>query len=393
MNTADPGLFPAPCPALPAAEFPEVSLLIPTTNQVHALEACLRSLALHLPATVACEVIVVLNAATAGIEALTAGCAGLRVARSAANLGVAGGYNLARSLARGRFLVLLHDDVEIGPGWLEPLLATAAACPHAGAIGSRVLNPDGSPQRAGSLLYRNGLTRPAPPLDRPGPWPVDYTGTCATLVPTAWWDALGGMDEALYPAYYVDVDLCTRLQELGALVLCEPASQLLHHSGSSTSSEFKTLLTRRNQALFCAKHASLLTDYEPWAPDDPEAIPRARLRTFDRAARLASQAPPAPHAPPPVFDPAAQQIRHFQMDLALHKAWSGRLADDLAATRAQLAAVSSRVTLLKQKLTGKDQQITQLKARCQALKSKAKRPSFLHRISLNVRQLLIGRKK
>jgi len=317
---------------LPDAARPEVSLLIPTINQAEALECCLRSLSEHLPPHIPCEVIVVLNDATPAVRAVVERqFTGLHILSSSANLGVAGGSNLARTISRGRFLLLLHDDAEIGPGWLEPLLATVMAHPTAGAIGSRVLNPDGTPQRDGSLLWSNGMTSPCVAADHPGPWPVDYSGTCSTLVRTDLWDALGGMDEQIYPAYYVDVDLCTELRHLGFTTLCEPSSTLRHLAGASSSLDFRAFICARNQKYFVTKWAVFLTQYEPWSPDDPEATRRARARCWSDAATAAgSEAPPLP-APPPLPDPATRETRHFRMMQTLEKEWSTHLGVSLAA--------------------------------------------------------------
>ncbi len=368
---------------LPDAAQPEVSLLIPTTNQAEALECCLRSLAEHLPPHIPCEVIVVLNDATPAVRSVVERqFTGLHLLSSTANLGVAGGYNLARTLARGRFLLLLHDDVETGPGWLEPLLATATAHPTAGAIGSRVLNPDGSPQRDGSLLWSNGMTSPCAAADHGGPCPVDYTGTCATLVRTALWDALGGMDEQIYPAYYVDVDLCTGLRYLGFATLCEPSSTLRHRAGASSSLDFRAFICARNQQYFVTKWAGFLTQYEPWAPDDPEATRRALARArSDAAATARTGAPPLP-APPPLADPATRETRHFKMTQTLEKEWSAHLVASLAAAREELVHAWGMVERKRQQLADKTLQITGLKARQQALKAKPARlpsPTFWQR--------------
>lgn len=360
---------------LPDAAQPEVSLLLPTTNQAEALEDCLRSLAEHLPPQVPCEVIVVLNAATREVQSVVERqFTGLQVLTSVANLGVAGGYNLARTAARGRFLLLLHDDVVIGPGWLEPLLATAAVHPAAGAVGSRVMNPDGTPQRAGSLLWRNGMTTPCDAADLPGPWPVDYTGTCATLVRTALWDALGGMDEQLYPAYYVDVDLCTGLRQLGFITLCEPTSTLRHRAGASSSPAFRAFICARNREYFVTKWAGTLPDYEPWSPDDPEAPHRALARTLSHAAAMAGREPPPLPAPPPPPDPSTRESRHFQLMLDLEKEWSHHLGTTLTGTQEELTRAWAMVERKRQQIAAKTFELNELKSRYRALKAKPARP-------------------
>jgi O-antigen biosynthesis protein len=373
---------PAPV-LLPRAEDPEISLLVPTTNQAEALTVCLTSLAQHLPATVKSEVIVVLNAATPEVQHVAREkFGGLVLLESGVNLGVAGGYNLARTAARGRYLVLLHDDVEIGPGWLEPLLATAEKHPHAGAVGSRVLNFDGSPQRAGSLLWQNGLTTPCePPGTVPGAWPVDYTGTCSTLVRKALWDALGGMDEQLFPAYYVDVDLCTGLRRLGFLTLCEPASVLRHHSGSSSAKAFRHFIVERNRQYFLTKHAGLLPDMEPWAPDDPGAAQRAMCRTKARAAAILAK--PVPDMPPPVAPPWSSTIsaRHLLASLELQQAWAAHLEKELTESRAEQTRAWDLVERKRQQLEDKSQIIRGLKDQLAALKAKNQTSSPKHKPS------------
>ena len=368
----------APSIRLPSAAVPLVSLLIPTTNQDVKLAACLRSLAAHLPPGVPCEIVVVLNAATDAVRDLVyKECTGLKIAESAANLGVAGGYNRGRSLAKGDFLVLLHDDVEIGPGWLEPLLATAAAQPGAGAIGSRTFNADGTEQRSGSILWSNGLTSPcpAPPSQGDTPWPVDYCGTCSLMVRTGVWDALGGLDEQIYPAYYVDVDLCMGLRRLGANVLCNPASSLRHHSRSSSPQPFSDFFYLRNQAYFLNKWAAVMPDYEPWSPDDPDAISRALQRTRRRAGGLASPWRPPVPVTPPQHDARNQEIRHFQLAAGLAEAWSNHLITKLSAdAESARASQEQQLTRFQEKLAARDRKISNLKARCGRLEAKLEKP-------------------
>ena len=357
---------------MPTAAVPLVSLLIPTTNQSVKLAACLRSLATHLPPGVPCEIIVVLNAATEEVRHLVRhGCTGLKIAESEANLGVAGGYNRARSLATGEFLVLLHDDVEIGPGWLEPLLATAATHPAAGAIGSRTFNSDGTPQRAGSILWRNGLNSPAePPAEHPdAPWPVDYCGTCAMFVRTALWDALGGLDEEIYPAYFVDVDLCMGLRRLGAIVLCDPDSTLRHHSRSSSPKPFRDFFVARNHVYFLHKWADALKAYEPWSDNDQDSLSRAFQQTKQTAEELSARWQPIAPAAAPPHDPIRQEIRHFQLAAALAEAWSRHLMERAEAAEAKVAFRKQENIQLREKLKARDRKVANLRAHRERLRA------------------------
>ena len=64
--------------------------------------------------------------------------------------------NLGARAARGRYLVLLNNDMVVLPGWLEPLLETVEADPEVGAVGSMYLYPNGILQEAGSIIWRDG---------------------------------------------------------------------------------------------------------------------------------------------------------------------------------------------------------------------------------------------
>lgn len=148
----------------------------------------------------------VLNDVDAPVEAdLREAVSGVEFARSSINLGLAGAGNLGRSLARGEFLLLLHDDAEVLPGWMEALVEAADAHPEAGAIGSKILFPDGRLQNAGAILWSNALTssRWAGEAPEPGAFNhleiVDYCGTSSLLVRASAWDAVGGLDEEFFP--------------------------------------------------------------------------------------------------------------------------------------------------------------------------------------------------
>lgn len=367
--------------ALPVSGRPQVSILIPSRSQPGLLEECLKSLGRHISTEVAYEVIIVLNSATDELKHFARNrIENLVVLESDANLGVAGGYNRARSAARGEYLLLLHDDCEIEPNWLESLLETLAENPAAGAVGSFQIYPDGRPQRVGSIIWQNAVTSPTWGTSTPDPLtftevrPVDFVGTCSCLVRAATWDAVGGMDEDIYPAYYVDVTLCMRIRRLGQTVLCNPKSRVRHHQASSSNKSFRHLIIRRNRARFAETWAAELADCEPHAPDDPEAIARADQRTARLAADLTSRWKGFPQPPsPPDFDAEEQERRHFRMELALFREYQkrllaneNRLTEQLEKSAADLAKAWETASLRQKK-------IGSLRERTEALESELKR--------------------
>jgi GT2 family glycosyltransferase len=117
------------------ASGPRLSLLIPTQSH-ERLGAVLKSLAAQDSAGVTFETIVVVNGGGRELsETVAAMTHGVRVVESSVNRGVAGGYNLGRSVATGELIVLMHDDVELEPGWLQALVDAADRHPEAGVIG------------------------------------------------------------------------------------------------------------------------------------------------------------------------------------------------------------------------------------------------------------------
>src|SRR5947209_3908595 len=116
---------------LPRSASPRVSVIIPASSKLDLLHACLRSVARFGPRGIPFETIVVLNEADPVLEeGLRQSVTGVDMISSPVNLGLAGAGNRARDVARGEFLVLLHDDAEIEPGWMEALVETADEHPE-----------------------------------------------------------------------------------------------------------------------------------------------------------------------------------------------------------------------------------------------------------------------
>jgi GT2 family glycosyltransferase len=335
---------------MPLQSQPLVSILIAVSSRVDLLAHCLESLQRHMPAELPHEVIVVLNGLEPAVaDELRSTHRDVTFVRSPVNLGMAGSGNRARREASGRFLVTLHDDAAIEPGWAEALLQAAHDHPRAGAIGSKVQFPDGRLQSAGALLWRSGMTTPpwaGPAPDASAvmvPRPVDYCGTCALLIRAEAFDAVGGFDERIYPGYYVDVDLGLALRSQGYYVLCEPRSVIRHHRGSSSGSALKRVAVARNREHLLRKWATAIACHEAEPqPREQRAIEAALLR----AARFAEACEAGVARPvPQEQDYSAEQDRcgedvidhHYRLSCQLHQAVVEHLEKELVARDAILA--------------------------------------------------------
>ena len=265
-----------------APRTPRVSIIIPTLGG-HLIFGCLESLRRNISTAMAYEVVVVANGPSAAHLATVPELSSpvVRVATSAVNLGFGGGCNRGAAEASGEFLVLLNDDVEVQPGWLEALVETADRHPDAGAVGSLILFPDGTIQEAGSIVWRDGSTVAVSRGDSVEAnrydflRPVDYCSACSLLVRRQPWEALGGFDARYFPAYYEDVDLCFGLARMGLRTLLQPRSRVIHHESASSTTPRKLFLTLRHRETFRRKWARELAACEPAAPTEPRAVARA----------------------------------------------------------------------------------------------------------------------
>ena len=263
---------------LAAPTSPRASVLVAGWREAPHLLACLASLA-ETSATCSFEVVVSLNEPTAALCAsLEREVTGATVVSAPANTGFAGACNRAATGAAAELLVFLNDDTVVEPGWLDALVDAADAHPGAGAVGSRVLAPDGSRREDGTVLWSDGsvtmIDRYHSP--RPGPAPglrqVDYCSAVSLLVRAATFHDVGGFDEGFYPAYYEDVDLCLKIQDRGQQVLYEPASVLRHRHGASAPLPYRLFLIERNRSRLVQRWGPVLGERLPPAPDDPRAI-------------------------------------------------------------------------------------------------------------------------
>lgn len=149
--------------------------------------------------------------------------------------------NLGAAEARGDYLLLMNDDTRvITPDWLERLLGMAQR-PGVGAVGAKLIFPDGTLQHSGIWLRGNvpghidyGAAPDTHGYDLSGQSNrncIAVTGACQ-LTPRKLFEAVGGYDTA-FPLNYNDVDYCLRLHEQGHRSVCLNDVELCHHEGAS----------------------------------------------------------------------------------------------------------------------------------------------------------------
>jgi GT2 family glycosyltransferase len=248
---------------LPRSSEPVVSILLVLRNCAELTLLGLRSLSLSLPP--ATEVVIVDNASTDETGRLLRRIRGATVVHNPANEGYPKAVNQAAARARGRFLLLLNNDVQLLPGALEAAVRVMLEDPAAGAVAGRIVLLDGTLQEAGSLVWKDGAAlgygRGADP--NAGEFlfrrEVDFGSAAFLLTERELWERLGGYDLDFSPAYYEDIDYCFRLRAAGWRVIYEPDAAILHFEFGSSSSMASALEQQVQQrARFCAKHGAAL---------------------------------------------------------------------------------------------------------------------------------------
>lgn len=164
---------------------------------------------------------------------------GIRLIRNETNLGYLRSCNKAAAAARGQYLYFLNNDTQVLPDWLDPMLALLSGQANVGAVGAKLLYPDGRLQEAGGIIWRDASgwnfgrhedpSKPAYNYVRD----VDYCSGAALLVKRSVFLGLGGFDERYVPAYYEDTDLCFQIRRIGLRTLYQPAAQVVHFEGIS----------------------------------------------------------------------------------------------------------------------------------------------------------------
>lgn len=253
---------------------PELSVIIIHFGSLRLTETLVAQLR-ALPAVPSREIIVVDNAAAEPFPAEEH--PGIRTLRLANNRGYGYACNRGADAARGAFLLICNNDLELRGNPLAALTERCVRQPSVGAIGPMLRFPDGRFQLSwGSFptLRSEFFERRRQQQSREGggrdlarreaasadPRPVDWvTGACM-LLPRQAWDSVGGFDER-YFFYFEDVDLCMRLRRQGWDVLYDPSVEVLHHGGGSDPLRNPAIVLsyRREQLRYYARYNSALS--------------------------------------------------------------------------------------------------------------------------------------
>ncbi len=231
---------------------PLVSIIIPTRDHVRLLRTCVLGV-LKQTSYQNFEIIIVDNGSRAG-ETLTflkrvSTNPRVRVLDYDQPFNFSAINNFAARVARGSYLCLLNNDIEIiDEGWLTALMRQAVR-PEVGAAGAKLLYEDGTIQHAGVVIGLDNAAGHAHRYqrnDQPGYFArahvahsVSAVTAACLVVAKAKFDAVGGLDEANFAVAFNDVDLCLKLKCAGWHNIYVPQAVALHHESKSRGRDFQ----------------------------------------------------------------------------------------------------------------------------------------------------------
>jgi GT2 family glycosyltransferase len=201
------------------------------------------------------ETVVVLN----GLPASAAGTTGeMRTISFRQNQGVPIAWNAAARASRGETLVVVNDDVRLGPGSLRMLVEALDGDPDMGVAGPVGTRWDLTVPRHLEYIDTTSL----PPSTAV---PCEVLSGFLLATPRATWEAVGGFEEAYTPCGFEEIDYCTAVRlNLNKRCCCIAGVPFEHEFGISAERSWRRIrwdggterlgsIARRNRAHFQRK--------------------------------------------------------------------------------------------------------------------------------------------
>ena len=185
------------------------------------------------------------------------------------NYGFADGYNRALAQIDADYYVLLNDDVEVTPGWVEKVTAMMDKEPQVAIAQPKLLMFDKKDSfeyagGAGGFIDKYGYPfcrgRLFSTLEQDNgqyndPCEIFWASGAAMFVRSSVWHEMGGLDGDFF-AHMEEIDFCWRCKNKGYKVAYCPEATVYHVGGGTLpkSSPFKTQLNFRNNMAMLYKN-------------------------------------------------------------------------------------------------------------------------------------------
>jgi GT2 family glycosyltransferase len=252
-----------------------VSILIPFRDHIDLTRACVEAIR-KMTKGVNFEIILIDNWSTgAAAEAFCAEQSnhpGTSVIKLAEPFNYSRLNNVGARAARHEFLLFLNNDVFVKTAdWLRVMLNECLVDELVGAVGAKLLYPNGTVQHAGVVLGVGGIADHAfrgLAGDAPGYFmramttqQISAVTAACMLVRKSAFDEVGGFDESELAIAFNDVDLCIKLGEAGWRIITSADAVAEHRESMSRGDDLNESKVARfmleNEAMR-QRHAAVL---------------------------------------------------------------------------------------------------------------------------------------
>ena len=243
----------------------DLSCIIVNYNSSNPLQNCLDSIYKTIHG-LEFEVIVVDNSEDdLGLQGLKDSFPQAQLIYNPSNVGFSRANNQAAKIAQGNTLIFINPDTILSDQAINFMQNYFCSHSEAGAIGPKVLNPDGSLQYScrryptlwtglfnrysilSRLFPKNRFTSQYLMLDfdHKKILPVDWLSGCCLMVRKRVFEEIGGFDEN-YFLFNEDVDLCRMINETGKKVIYFPKAIVNHQVSTSNSKTSARVIAKRH---------------------------------------------------------------------------------------------------------------------------------------------------
>ncbi len=224
---------------------PQVSILIPSWNNLSQLKICLESISEHSRLTH--QVVVHVNEGTDGTREWLAEI-GILYTYSQSNIGICSAINQAYQKAEADYIIYLNDDMYVLPDWdlhlveaLEQADPTKPAYASGTMIQSYAISPSTIVADYGTKIESFAQTQLLEDFHAGKFFRADWSG--ATWPPSCihrkWWDLIFGYSEEFSPGFYSDIDFSMKLWGCGCRRFHGVSRSLVYHFGEQSTKRIR----------------------------------------------------------------------------------------------------------------------------------------------------------
>jgi O-antigen biosynthesis protein len=256
--------------ALDTMQFPRISVIVLTYNNLDLTKACLESLVERSDYS-NLEIVIVDNASSDNSPAYLREFGkehdGVKVILNDSNLGFAAGNNVGMAAATGDYLVLLNNDTVVTRGWALTLVRHLQADESIGVIGPLTNNIGNEAKveveyRDVSAMPREALALTLGNMGRT--YPMRNAAFFCAMMPRSTYERCGPISEDYGRGFFEDDDYCRMVDAVGLRVVCADDVFIHHHLSAS----FNKLKDEERQQLFARNKLVYEKKWGAWIPHE-----------------------------------------------------------------------------------------------------------------------------